>query len=366
MQQLSTMNKIDRALMKLFNVISAETLDTMPAEDLAQLICMIAEIPTYEADDVESRVLQVREYRDVLRRLKAVPLIAQRTEAWYELRKQRLTASDTAQAIGKSKFGSREQLVQKKALELQGKVVPFKTMPAMKWGTMFEDMAMRCYQQRNENVSVYEFGLLPHPTLSCYGASPDGITELGIMTEIKCPFRRRITGEIPDYYELQMQGQMAVCGLKECDYIECDMEVFGTDEEYVAAVQGTCVDHGVICEFARDGETSAMYKYSDPFLNGHQALCWAREFSAREMKRDAGVQLVKLHMWRLRQISIQRVRFDPGRWERLVPAIVAFWDDVVKRSMQDVDGPSAAAAAGRTLDITEKRKYRFIADDDDE
>ncbi len=285
--------------------------------------------------------------------MRSVPLIAQRSPEWYELRKQRLTASDTAQAIGKGKFGSRNQLIQKKAAEICGNSVPFKTMPAMKWGIMFEDMAMRCYQQRNDDIAVYEFGLIPHPSLSCYGASPDGITELGIMTEIKCPYKRKITGEVPDYYELQMQGQMAVCGLEECDYIECDMEVFSEEDAYISEMQESVRDHGVICEFTKDGET--QYEYSDPLLTPKQAITWAREFSSRAMRSDPTLNLMKVHCWRLRQISVQRVYFDDKRWTDLVPQLQQFWDDVVKAPQHKISD---------TLDSGGKKKYKFIVDDD--
>jgi putative phage-type endonuclease len=318
---------IDKAFRDLLNNVSAETLNEMPEDDLIGIVKVIT---NESEEDVSARVKQICSYRRELARLRAIPLIAQRTHEWYELRKQRLTASDTAQAIGRGKFGTRKQLLQKKILESQGKSAPFRTVPAMKWGIMFEPMAMRIYQDRNDNISVYEFGLIPHPTLDCYGASPDGISELGIMIEIKCPYRRQITGEIPDYYELQMQGQMAVCGLSECDYIECDMQTYNDEIEYFVEVGEDCViDHGVICEFTRDGSDDIWYEYSDPLLTARQAVAWAREYSVREMRRDKTINLVKLHMWRLRNVHIQRIFFNQKRWEEeLAPNIQQFWDEV--------------------------------------
>jgi putative phage-type endonuclease len=350
---------LDKALRKLYNAVNSETLDAVPVEDMASIVRLVADIDETHQSDVEKRIEEIREYRAHLARLKAIPLIAQRSEEWYNLRKQRLTASDTAQAIGKGKFGSRDNLVQKKVLEMQGKSAPFRTMPAMKWGVMFEQMAMRCYQQENDGVNVYEFGLIPHPTLSCYGASPDGITELGIMTEIKCPYRRKITGEVPDYYELQMQGQMAVCGLRECDYIECDMQVFDNEEAYVDAQGDLTKDHGVICEFTRNGET--MYEYSDPHLTARQAVAWARESSTRKMRQDELLTLVKLHMWSLRHMSVKRVYFDQERWDKLVPELESFWNDVVKGAST----PVSATSSSKCLTDKKKHSYTFIQDDSD-
>lgn len=354
--------KIDAILHRLYNNVSAQTLDSLPVEDLAGII-QAASCESLTIEACAKRVQQVRAYRTELARLRTAPLVAQRSDEWYELRKQRLTASDIAQAIGKGKFASRNQLLQKKIGEIQGKSAPFRAVAAMKWGVMFEPMAMRCYQRRNDNVNVYEFGLVPHPTLNCFGASPDGITELGVMTEIKCPFKRKITGDVPDYYELQMQGQLAVCCLEECDYIECDMQVFETTEEYYDACDEEEDDHGVICEFMHAGETK--YEYSEAGLTPKQAYAWARECSTMKMRGDPEVNLIKIHTWKLRQISVQRIYFDRARWEtELVPLVEAFWRDV-----QDGLSSSSPQSSSSTLDITTpstiKKKYKFIQDDDD-
>lgn len=357
---------VDKMFRILFNNVSEDVIDNIPEHETAALISGMwnAFHPKGEhlfAHEALDRVNKVYEYRRELRKLRTQPYIAQRTEEWYALRKQRLTASDTAQALGKGKFGTRDQLIQKKVLDMRGESPPFRVMPAMKWGIMFEDMAMRCYQQANDNVRVHEFGMIPHETLSCFGASPDGITALGIMTEIKCPFKRKITGEVPDYYELQMQGQMAVCNLKECDYIECEMQVFDNYEDYELMVDGSLVNHGVICEFVKDGET--YYEYSDALLTSKQANTWAREFSSREMRRDASIQLKKLHMWKLRQMFVKRVYFDEDRWNTIVPEIERFWNDVKE----------AHSTCNKTVSqcdedniTTDKKKYGFISDSDDD
>ena len=61
--------------------------------------------------------------------------------------------------------------------------------------------------------------------MKCFGASPDGINDLGTMVEIKTPYRRRVDGNIPNGYMLQMQGQMAVCGLEECDFVDATIKM---------------------------------------------------------------------------------------------------------------------------------------------
>jgi putative phage-type endonuclease len=149
------------------------------------------------------------------------PIIIQRTPEWFETRKQLITASDFAQALGEGKFGTQKQLYQKKCGYEED--VFDNNLPPLKWGSMFEDVAASIYTQRN-NTRLHDFGLIKHPNYDFFGASPDGITDAGIMLEIKCPYRRKITGEVPTQYYYQIQGQLDVCDLEECDYFECKFE----------------------------------------------------------------------------------------------------------------------------------------------
>ena len=45
------------------------------------------------------------------------------------------------------------------------------------------------------------------------GASPDGITDDGVMVEIKCPPKRKFTKTVPPHYKMQVLGQLEVCNL---------------------------------------------------------------------------------------------------------------------------------------------------------
>ena len=43
------------------------------------------------------------------------------------------------------------------------------------------------------------------------------------MLEIKCPKSRNITGIIPPIFFAQVQGQLEVCDLEYCDFLECQI-----------------------------------------------------------------------------------------------------------------------------------------------
>ena len=180
-------------------------------------------------EHVRDRAMTTLAWRARLAKLLEAPGVTQRTPEWYEARKTMVTASDVAQALGCSKFGNQRTFFQKKCGAPEEQAAFDASLPPLKWGVMYEPVAQAIYSAVNLGVRVHEFGLLRHETLSFVGASPDGISDLGVMLEIKCPWRRRIVeGEVPMQYYYQIQAQLAVCGLQECDYFEC--EFFEADD----------------------------------------------------------------------------------------------------------------------------------------
>lgn len=183
----------------------------------------------------------VEMYRLQLQKLLQIPKLQQKTPEWYKARNDLITASDFAQALGAGKFGTQRQLIEKKVEAVLNPVDDSKPLKNMffEWGNLFEPVACNLYSVMHGGVKVHEFGLLRHPTCSFFGASPDGITEDGVMLEIKCPLKRKISpGDIPLQYYYQIQGQLDVCGLDECDYFECEFAKYNDYDEYSNAYDG--------------------------------------------------------------------------------------------------------------------------------
>ena len=165
--------------------------------------------------------------------LKKLDLPEQRTQEWYDMRKNKLTASSFADAIGKGHFKSRDQSLLDKIVD-----TPFVMNPITEWGVKYEEVATRFYEYLTES-SIYEFGLIPHPKFPAFGASPDGICDtnsppeyIGRMLEIKCPPKRKFTKTVPKHYWMQMQGQLEVCDLDECDFLQVKLEEYSNVKEY--------------------------------------------------------------------------------------------------------------------------------------
>ena len=107
----------------------------------------------------------------------------QRSQEWLDLRKNMLTASDCATAIGENKYEKPFDLLLKKC----GKGKPFTGNAATEHGNKYEDEARILYEQRHNEV-VHEIGLEPHPKHPWLGGSPDGISESGKLIEssVRC------------------------------------------------------------------------------------------------------------------------------------------------------------------------------------
>ncbi len=194
---------------------------------------------------------QIREYRRQLKKLLKIPIIKQKSEEWLAVRQNMITASDFAQALGEGKFGTQKELIIKKSQpQTEFKVT---TNIFFRWGNLFEPVATDIYSAIHDDIKIHEFGLLKHDDYDYFGASPDGISDIGIMVEIKCPLRRKVIkdGDVPTQYYYQIQGQLHTCNLEVCDYFECEFEKFTDQPEeldqspYLDRWRGVVIDHGI-------------------------------------------------------------------------------------------------------------------------
>lgn len=193
----------------------------------------------------------------------------QGSDEWARDRK--IGGSSVAPILGIEKFSTKKKVAEgliassfdssfapraKEGGAKEGKETQNKNEIAMNWGTVFEEAA-KIYLSRF--IKIYEFGSLPGfeingQTVTSY--SPDGIFKMTeeladelaldssfaqrakegrtkeevfpspssflqgkneekngeVLLEIKCPFMRKITGEVPEYYLPQMQLGMHTIG----------------------------------------------------------------------------------------------------------------------------------------------------------
>lgn len=245
-------------------------------------------------------------YTRQLEYLLSLPKIEQKSEEWYELRHNMITASDFAQALGQGKFGTQKQLIEKKCSSRGNETSISKSNPFFKWGNMFEPVACAIYSKMHKDIKIHDFGLIQHPKYTFFGASPDGITESGIMLEIKCPFKRKINGEVPKQYYYQIQGQLDVCDLDECDYFECMFDI--VDKEIFIAYNGI---KGYINE-----ENDGRYIYSNVYENDY-------------CKNDAVLENDRTKYWILKEYNTVRIKRDKCFVESKLQDLKEVWDKII-------------------------------------
>lgn len=317
--------------------------------------------------DFKTRVRRRETILEKLKELKELKLPDQRSEEWYKIRESILTASSLADAIGEGHFCTKEELLLQKCGGPRGEV-PFEIV---EWGVMYEPVATTFYEKLN-NLTVLEFGLVPHPEFKIFGASPDGICDvdsppdyIGRMLEIKCPPKRKFTDEVPRHYWMQMQGQLESCDLEECDFLQVKFIEYFNETDYVEDVylengivkegyNNNNLPKGLLISFIKnniEGNPTIKYEYGD-FYSSHENLKkWSDNILDKYKNSDFKYDIFKFHWWRIERYECTLVGRDREWWLSIQPKIIDFWEDVLhhrKIGIQDI------------LDKREERKTKKI------
>lgn len=280
-----------------------------------------------------------------MEKLKQLKLPEQRSEEWYKIREGILTASSLADAIGEGHFSTKEELLLQKCGGPRG-VVPFEIV---EWGVMYEPVATTFYEKLN-NLTILEFGLVPHPEFKIFGASPDGICDIdsppdyiGRMLEIKCPPKRKFSNEVPRHYWMQMQGQLESCDLEECDFLQVKFIEYFTEKEYIEDTylendivkEGYCSNNlpkGLLIAFIRnnlEGNPTIQYEYCEFYSSYEDLKKWSETILNKYKDNGYQYDTIKFHWWKIERYECTLVGRDREWWLSVQPKIIDFWEDVL-------------------------------------
>lgn len=155
----------------------------------------------------------------------------QRTEEWWSARCGRVTASKVKDVMAKGRGGApsatrQNYMMQLLCERLTGKREEGFTSAAMQRGTDLEPIARSAYEV-DKGVMTVETGLILHPKIEGFGASPDGLVGDRGMLEIKSPntathVATLQSGRHDPQYEWQMLAQMACSGREWVDFVSFD------------------------------------------------------------------------------------------------------------------------------------------------
>lgn len=250
--------------------------------------------------------IDIEKKRNIVEKLLSIPLVEQKSKEWYEYRLNRITASNLSSLYNKG-YKNRHNCLK----DYVEKQLNFKPNVACNFGIKYEDVACNIYE-KIKNVKVNEFGCLPHPQYNYLAASPDGITDDGIMLEIKCPYSRHITGIPPIYYWYQMQLQLEVCDLNECDYLECKIVEYKNEEEFIN--DKSDYFKGVLVE-----SENKFYYYKGDLSNYKN---WINE-------QNIKYKNINITYWKCIQYYITRIYRDKVWFKDNLHIMKQFWDEVI-------------------------------------
>ncbi|HCJ6265538.1 TPA: YqaJ viral recombinase family protein [Pseudomonas aeruginosa] len=158
----------------------------------------------------------------------------QQSDSWWASRLGRATASRVKDIMAKGRGGApsatrQNYMMQLLCERLTGKREEGYTNAAMQRGNDLEPIARAAYEMY-EDCEVVEVGLILHPSIDGFGASPDGVILLGNGRrglEIKCPNTAQHiaviqSGKHDTQYEWQMLAQMACADLESVDFVSFD------------------------------------------------------------------------------------------------------------------------------------------------
>ena len=295
--------------------------------------------------------------------LKNLKQYEQKSPEWFAHRLSMITASDLALAIGKSKYKSNlNNLILRKC----GADIPYIGSRATRHGVKYEDVAVLLYEKRN-NVAVEEYGCIRHKNISYIGASPDGICGvdsnnkklIGRMLEIKCPYSREITGIPLLGYTIQVQGQLEVCNLEYCDFLECKISEYKTHENYFNDTETK--DKGSIIEIFDTTTKQTQFFYSKIGINKEEFNNWADKIFD-DICNDPKLEYTETTFWKLEKYSCVLLKRNKGWFNKILPDIKAFWDQVLNYKK---NGWEELLKKKKTYKKTIKvPKYGFYEDDD--
>ena len=291
-------------------------------------------------------------------KLQKLELPEQRSPEWYALRRNMLTASSLAAALGDDFFKSRNELILEK---VESKEIPFVPNPITEWGVKYEEIATKFYEKMN-NLEIIEFGLIPHPDFTIFGASPDGICSndssdefIGRMLEIKCPPKRKFTKTVPKHYWYQMQGQLECCNLEECDFLQVKFQEYDNYEDYVKdgnnfGYTEKGFPKGCTLTYRKKNELKCSYLYPELELSNEEYESWIEE--NRRKITSEGHEFVEAKWWYIERYECTLVKRDREWWSTAMEKIYQFHKSVEYYKSNGVEELKRKISGNKPIDIS--------------
>jgi len=279
------------------------------------------------------------EYIDIIEekinRLRKIPQPVQRTPEWYQFRWNLITASNAWKAFESQ--STINQLIYEKCQPIKknddmcdDEIKMVNTNTSLHWGQKYEPLSVLIYEHKY-NTKVEDFGCIQHSMHKFVGASPDGINvdkncdRYGRMLEIKNVVSRDINGIPKKEYWVQMQLQMEVCDLDECDFLETKFTEYIDYNAYKNDKISSEKMKGIIIYFhTKEGKPFYVYKPLD--LVEEQGITkWEDDILSLYQSEEYNYTYMKFIYWKLEVLSCILVLRNRDWFKNNIPQLEKIW-----------------------------------------
>jgi hypothetical protein len=323
--------------------------------------------PRSNSDTYSGKVVDYATMSESLTLLERLYQPEQRTLEWYQYRHGMITASNIYKVFGSDALANSLIFEKCKMFDASKGASSSSGNPesSLGMGIRYEPVSALLYEYIY-NTKLSDFGCMKHGLYDCIGASPDGINtdinspRYGRMLEIKNIVNREITGIPLEAYWVQMQFQMEVCGLEECDFFETRFKEYNTEFEFY---NDECHAYkGVILHFIKkynesgDGittEPETIYEYlpmrtvddlrglkettfSDivsPSLNNIKKSIIKKWINSMSEKHPDYVVHNGIY-WKLDEMSCVLVSRNKLWLESAIPKVVSLWETITRERVE--------------------------------
>jgi putative phage-type endonuclease len=288
---------------------------------------------------------------DKIEHIRQKPQPSQRTDEWYNFRHNLITASNAYKAFESQ--STINQLIYEKCQPLKtihdDKSTMVNINTPFHWGQKYEPVSVMIYEYLY-NTKVEDFGCIKHDTYHFLGASPDGINidtnsdRFGRMLEIKNIVNREINGIPKKEYWIQMQLQMEVCDLDECDFLETKFVEYECANEFFKDLENDAIvnidtnskskslhNKGVIVYFHDTSNAKPYYVYKPLIINNmDEILEWEEKMVELYQSPQHNMTYIKSIYWKLEKLSCVLVLRNKSWFSNNIQTIENVWNIIEK------------------------------------
>ena len=294
---------------------------------------------SYKTTFIRSKV-NVSKITEKINYLRSIPQPVQRTEEWYKTRYNLITASNAYKCFENN--NQKNSIIYEKCKPYEIRTEnSFATLnTAMHWGQKYEDISVQIYEKRY-TTQIEDFGCIPHSEYKFVGASPDGINvdlnseRYGRMLEIKNIVNREIVDDPKKEYWVQMQLQMEVCNLNECDFLETRFKEYESYEEFIQDGDfkhtENNMEKGIMILFIVDNKP--LYKYAPLNMNEEEYNIWEKE----TMNTYTDDTFISIIYWRLDEFSCKLVLRNKKWFQDNIQSMQEVWSIIEHERIHGYD-----------------------------